>query len=80
MNVHLFGATSSPEVANLSLRKTAEVGQAEFGNEAANLLQNDFYVDDRFISLPTTGEAIGLTQTTQAMCASANVLSTEVCQ
>jgi hypothetical protein len=73
MNVHLFGATSSPGVANFSLRKTADVGREQFGNEAADFLQNDFYVDDGFTSLSTNKEAIDLIQTTQAMCASANL-------
>ena len=36
MNVHLFGAVSSPAVANYSLRKTAETGRAEFGDKAAD--------------------------------------------
>ena len=31
MKVHIFGNTSSPEVANYALRKTAEVGEAKFG-------------------------------------------------
>ena len=73
MNVHLFGATSSPGVANFSLRKTADVGQNKFGSEAADFLENDFYVDDGFTSLPTNEEAIDLIQATQAMCASANL-------
>ena len=61
MNVHLFGATSSPGVANFSLRKTADIGREEFGNEAADFTQNDFYV------------AIDLMKTTQTMCARANL-------
>ena len=31
MKVLIFGNTSSPEVANYALRKTAEVGEAKFG-------------------------------------------------
>jgi len=51
MNVHLFGAVSSPGVANFGLRSTAESGQEQFGQEAANFLQIDFYVDDGLNSL-----------------------------
>ena len=46
MNVHLFGAVSSPAVANFSLQWTAESGRAEFGDEAANFIPRNFYVDD----------------------------------
>ena len=73
MNVLLFGATSYPGVANFSLQKTADVGPDEFGPEAADFLQNDSSVDDGFTSLPTNKETVSLIQTTQAMCASANL-------
>ena len=46
MNVQLFGAVSSPAVANFSLHWTAESGRAEFGDEAANFIPRNFYVDD----------------------------------
>ena len=46
MNVHLFGAVSSPAVANFGLRATAEAGREQLGQTAADFLQNDFYVDD----------------------------------
>ncbi|CAB4032500.1 Hypothetical predicted protein, partial [Paramuricea clavata] len=45
--------------------KTADVGREQFGNEAADFLQNDFFVDDGFTSLSTKREAIDLIQTTQ---------------
>lgn len=69
MNVYLFGATSSPGVANFSLQKTADVGRSRIWKRS----RSDFYVDDGFTSLPTTREAIDLIRTTQAMCASANL-------
>lgn len=46
INVHLFGAISSLGVANFGLRMTAEAGREEFGQEVADFLQNEFYVDD----------------------------------
>ena len=42
MNVHLFGAVSSPGVANFGLGMTAEAGRQQFGPEAANFLRDDF--------------------------------------
>ena len=42
MSVHLFGAVSSPAVANYSLHKTAETGPAEFGDKAADFLCRTF--------------------------------------
>ena len=44
MNVHLFGAVSSPAVAKFSLHKTAETGRAEFGDEVAKLPSQKLYL------------------------------------
>ena len=73
MNVHLFGAVSSPGVANFGLRMTAEAGRQEFGQEAANFLRDDFYVDDGLKSFDTPENAIKVIKKTQAMCATVNV-------
>ena len=73
MNVHLFGTTSSPGVANSSLHKTAEFGREEFGRKASNFLLDDFYVGDGLTSVATTEEAIELIKESQAMCASAKL-------
>ena len=73
MNVHLFGAVSSPAVANYSLHKTAETGSAEFGDKAADFLCRKFYVDDGLTSVPTISEAIELIEDSQALCASAKL-------
>lgn len=43
MNVHVFGATSSPACANYALKQTAEQCEHE---EVAHIIQHDFYVDD----------------------------------
>ena len=37
MKVHIFGNTSSPAVATYGLRKTAEVGEANYGSDAKDL-------------------------------------------
>ena len=73
MNVHLFGAVSSPAVANYSLHKTAETGRAEFGDKAADFLCRHFYVDDGLTSVPTISEAIELIENSQGLCASAKL-------
>ena len=68
MAVHLFGAASSPGCANLVLKKTADDFEKVFGSEAAEFVQNDFYVDDRLKSVPTPTEAIELIRNTKALC------------
>jgi len=42
INVHLFGAISSPSMANYCLHKTAEDGRARFGDKAADFLCRNF--------------------------------------
>ena len=73
MNVHLFGAVSSPAVAIFSLHKPAETGRAEFGDKAANFLCRNVYVDDGVTSVPTVQEAVTLIESSQAICASAKL-------
>ena len=60
MTRHLFGATSSPSVANFCLRKTAELHQEEFDSLAVETVKRNMYVDDLMKSLNDTNEAIGL--------------------
>ena len=45
MQVHVFGATSSPGCVNFALRKTAEDNEDRYGIDAANTLRHNFYVD-----------------------------------
>ena len=73
MNVHLFGAVSSPGVANFGLLTTAKEGRQEFGDEAADFLENDFYVDDGLKSFGSPEEAISTIKAAQSMCSSANL-------
>ena len=73
MTVHTFGNTSSPAIATFGLRKTAEVGEPEFGSDAKEFVDNDFYVDDGLKSMPNSQQAIDLLQRTQAMLATANL-------
>ena len=57
---HLFGATSSPSVANFCLRKTAQLHQEEFDAEAVETVKSNMYVDDMLKSTSTTEKAVSL--------------------
>lgn len=46
MVVHLFGATSSPSIANFALRRTADDTAIAFGSQVYNSIKRNFYVDD----------------------------------
>ena len=70
MCVHLFGAISSPSYADTALKKTADDFQDSFGNEAANTVKRDFYVDDLLKSQKTEESAIDLVKNMREMCAS----------
>ena len=70
LNVHLYGAVSSPTVVNYILHKTAETGSAEFGDKAADFLCRNFSVEDGLTSVSTISEAIELIDHSQAHCVS----------
>ena len=46
MCVHVFGGASSPSCANYAIRRTSADNVEEFGKEAADVIRNNFYVDD----------------------------------
>ncbi|XP_068756394.1 uncharacterized protein [Montipora capricornis] len=73
MKVHLFGTGSSPGCANFGLKKAADDGEAEYGNEAAEFIQRDFYVDDGLKSVGTIEEAVTLMKASQGICARAGL-------
>lgn len=68
MTVHLFGATSSPSCTNFGLKKTANDFEGEYGEQSANSMRNDFYVDDCFKSVATAVSAVELVKNVKAMC------------
>ena len=68
MTVHLFGATSSPGFANFALKKVASDFGHLCGEEAANFLKNDSYVDDGLKSVSTPEAAIALVKNTKLLC------------
>ena len=69
MNVHLFGAVSSPACASFGLRQIADDNEADIGQAAADFIRQDFYVDDGLGSVTTPKEAIRLIKDTKEMCA-----------
>ena len=73
MKVHLFGNSSSLAVATFGLRKTAQVGESQFGKDAEEFVENNFYVDDGLKSLPSSEESIDLLRRTQTMLPTANL-------
>jgi len=57
MQVHIFGAVSSPTTCLYALRRCAEDNREEFVN-VADLVKENFYVDNYLDSLETEEEAI----------------------
>ncbi|XP_063397214.1 uncharacterized protein LOC134681506 [Mytilus trossulus] len=60
MCVHAFGNSPSPAIATYGLRKTAALGENVYGSDVKDYIENNFYVDDGLISLPSASEAISL--------------------
>ena len=55
MKVHIFGAVSSPCIANFALRKCAE---AIVSSECKSATESSFYMDDMMISCPNDDSAL----------------------
>ena len=58
MEVHLFGATSSPSCSSFALRKTAVDNKGEFEEEVVKTVKRNFYVDDCLKSVKSVDCAI----------------------
>jgi len=67
MNVHLFGASSSPGCANFGLKYLARIHEQEYPL-AAPFLCHDFYVDDGVTSVESTETAIQLVDEARELC------------
>jgi len=65
MCVHYFGITSSPSCVNFSLRKTATDNKSKYGDQAAEVLHRNFYVDDMLKSFPDEHSAISTVLSTR---------------
>ena len=57
---HLFGATSSPSVANFCLKKTASIYGTEFDLDVVQTVERNTCVDDPMKSVDTASTAVGL--------------------
>ena len=67
MQVHLFGATSSPSCAAYAFKKTAVDNGDLFEPEVATTVERNFYVDDLLKSVKTEDEAIKLATDLQTL-------------
>ena len=68
MVVHLFGAVSSPSVANFALKQTAMDNEEEHGTLVADTLRKNFYVDDCLRSVSSEGAAVELIEGLRQSC------------
>ena len=68
MTVYLFGAVSSPGCSNFALKTAADDFEEECGNEAAEFVRHEFYVDDGLKSVPSVDQAIDLIKSTKTLC------------
>ena len=66
LTVHLFGATSSPAVANFALRRTA-TENSHYSEEAKAAVLRSFYVDDLLCSVEDEKEAVKLYNNVKAL-------------
>ena len=66
---HLFGATSSPSVANFCLRKTTDDHQDEFDPSVLDTIKRNMYVDDMMKSVENSCEAITLVEQSRELLA-----------
>lgn len=73
MKVHVFGNSPSPAVAIYCLRCAAQEGETDFGEDARQFVEEDFYMDDGLKSLPSPEMAISLLKRTQDMLAGSNL-------
>ena len=72
MNVHLFGAKSSPSCANYGLKYLSRLFEDDYPS-AGPFLRDDFYVDDGMTSLPTVESAVKLIEESRNLCSRANL-------
>ena len=68
MTAHSCGAVSSPSVACLALRKTAEDNQANFPTEVIETVNQNFYMDDLLKSLPSEEDAVTMVKNLTTIC------------
>ena len=69
MNVHIFGAVSSPSCSYFSLRRAADVCEVKYGYKTADVLRRNFYVDDCLRSEETEEIAVERLRDVTEVCA-----------
>jgi len=67
MNVHLFGAKSSPACANFGLKHLANMFEQDYPL-ASPFLRQDYYVDDGITSVPSLEVALKLIDESRELC------------
>ena len=67
MNVHIFGATSSPSACSFALQKTAKDFAESFSPEAVSTVLENFYVDDCLKSVDSPEKGIQLVSELQSL-------------
>ncbi|XP_068204676.1 uncharacterized protein [Palaemon carinicauda] len=60
MGVHIFGAVSSPNIANYALRAAADHARDKYGPDVEHTIKTNFYVDDYLKSVPSEEQALRL--------------------
>ena len=68
MNVHIFGAASSPACANFALKRVATDHKRTCSEETFNFLTRNVYVDDGLTSVQTVQEASRLVEEARSIC------------
>ena len=68
MVVHLFGAASSPSVANFALKQTARDNEEQYGTLVADILRKNFYVDNCLRSVSSEAKAVELIEGLRQSC------------
>ena len=71
MNVHIFGAVSSPSCANFWLKQAADDSEIDIGIETCNVVRKNFYMDDCLRSEETEDEAIDRISGVKQVCSRA---------
>jgi hypothetical protein len=67
MQVHLFGATSSPSCSAFALKKTSEDHAHLYDHEVVETVKRNFYVDDCLKSVESEPKAIKLVEDLQSL-------------
>ena len=79
MCVHVFGSVSSGGCSNYVLRRTAIENKHIYGEEAAETLRNNFYVDELLKSVEDEDSAIHLIKKVRSMCLEGGFNLTKFC-